>query len=131
MRRETSFASGRGVTKYTAITPDIAAGAPALRPHDHPARDAIRGVRIGAKKPLTWAPVFRTVEPSPTGYLGYGGSEGSLPLGGLISDRLTRRYGPHVGHRMVLIAGLSLATTATGCDRETGSRTIAPVWLVV
>jgi MFS family permease len=36
-------------------------------------------------------------------------TEGSImPLGGLVSDRLTRRYGPHVGRRMVPIAGLSL-----------------------
>ncbi len=36
-------------------------------------------------------------------------TEGAImPLGGLISDRLTRRYGPHVGRRMVPIAGLSL-----------------------
>jgi MFS family permease len=36
-------------------------------------------------------------------------TEGAImPLGGVISDRLTRRYGPHVGRRMVPIAGLSL-----------------------
>jgi MFS family permease len=36
-------------------------------------------------------------------------TEGTImPLGGLVSDRLTRRYGPHVGRRMVPIAGLSL-----------------------
>jgi MFS family permease len=36
-------------------------------------------------------------------------TEGAImPLGGVVSDRLTRRYGPHVGRRMVPIAGLSL-----------------------
>jgi MFS family permease len=36
-------------------------------------------------------------------------TEGAImPLGGFISDRLTRRYGPHIGRRMVPIAGLSL-----------------------
>jgi MFS family permease len=36
-------------------------------------------------------------------------TEGSImPLGGLLSDRLTRRYGAQVGRRMVPIAGLSL-----------------------
>jgi MFS family permease len=39
-------------------------------------------------------------------------TEGSImPLGGLVSDRLTRRYGPHVGRRMVPIVGLSLGAT--------------------
>jgi MFS family permease len=31
-----------------------------------------------------------------------------MPLGGFVSDHLTRRYGPHVGRRMVPIAGLGL-----------------------
>jgi MFS family permease len=39
-------------------------------------------------------------------------TEGAImPLGGFVSDRLTRRYGQHVGRRMVPIAGLSLGAT--------------------
>ncbi len=39
-------------------------------------------------------------------------TEGAImPLGGFISDRLTRRYGPQIGRRLVPIAGLSLGAT--------------------
>jgi hypothetical protein len=31
-----------------------------------------------------------------------------MPLGGLISDRLTRRYGPQFGRRIVPMVGLGL-----------------------
>jgi MFS family permease len=41
-------------------------------------------------------------------------TEGTImPLGGFVSDRLTRLYGPQFGRRMVPIAGLCLAATLT------------------
>ena len=41
-------------------------------------------------------------------------TEGAImPLGGLVSDRLTRRYGPQLGRRIVPIAGLSLGALLT------------------
>ena len=36
-----------------------------------------------------------------------------MPLGGLVSDRLTRRYGPQIGRRLVPMAGLSLGAMLT------------------
>ena len=44
----------------------IATRLPAYRPHDHPARDAIKGVTTGARNPPTFPPVFRIPHAAPT-----------------------------------------------------------------
>ena len=36
-----------------------------------------------------------------------------MPLGGFVSDRLTRSHGPHFGRRVVVMAGLALSAICT------------------
>src|SRR5262245_4794375 len=59
------FRPGR-LRKQHAITPTRAMKLPKYRPHDQPARDAIKGVKTGARKPPRFPPVLRIAQAAPT-----------------------------------------------------------------